>query len=167
MHDCLDCSVGTREQAELVAQLGCDAVSLEVPMRVDLKFGRSWGDASHSWEELTGDSAPIKPVPTATIIPIKPAIVVPPRPALVTPPKPTTVIPINPAAAPAETPPLSTPPPLDDTEIDLADLIDCPGAAQPHDPVPVPRRNKAEHADLPGSLSIASAAAPTAIMSTG
>ena len=57
MHDCLDCSVRTREQAELVAQLGCDAVSLEVPMRVDLKFGRSWGDASHSWEELTGDSA--------------------------------------------------------------------------------------------------------------
>ena len=28
MHDCLDCSVSTREQAELVAQLGCDAVSL-------------------------------------------------------------------------------------------------------------------------------------------
>ena len=48
MHDCLDCSVTTREQAELVARLGCDAVSLEVPMRVDLKFGRSWGDASHS-----------------------------------------------------------------------------------------------------------------------
>ena len=67
MHDCLDCSVSTREQAELVAQLGCDAVSLEVPMRVDLKFGRSWGDALHSWEELTGDSAPIKPVPTATV----------------------------------------------------------------------------------------------------
>ena len=91
MHDCLDCSVSTREQAELVARLGCEAVSLEVPMRVDLKFGRSWGDASHSWEELTGDSAPIKPAPTApstaptaptaTIIPIKPAIVVPPKPA--------------------------------------------------------------------------------------
>ena len=72
MHDCLDCSVSTREQAELVAQLGCDAVSLEVPMRVDLKFGRSWGDASHTWEELTGDSAPIKSVPTATVVPIKP-----------------------------------------------------------------------------------------------
>ena len=147
MHDCSGLFGGTREQAELVARLGCEAVSLEVPMRVDLKFGRSWGDALHSWEELTGDSAPIKPVPTATIngttpaptatiIPIKPAIVVPPRPALVTPPKPTTVIPINYAAAPAETPPLSTPPPLDDTEIDLADLIDCAGAAQPHDPVP-------------------------------
>ena len=22
-------------------------------MRVDLKFGRSWGDAKHTWEELT------------------------------------------------------------------------------------------------------------------
>ena len=95
MHDCLDCSVRTREQAELVAQLGCDAVSLEVPMRVDLKFGRSWGDASHSWEELTGDSAPIKPAPTATVVPIKtvptapfrrkPAIVVSPGPAIVIP----------------------------------------------------------------------------------
>ena len=32
----------------------CEAVKLEVPMRVDLKFGRSWGDAKHTWEELTG-----------------------------------------------------------------------------------------------------------------
>ena len=46
-----------------MAQLGCEAVSAEVPMRVDLKFGRSWGDASHSWEELTGDTAPIKSAP--------------------------------------------------------------------------------------------------------
>ena len=53
MHDCLDCSVSSREQAELVAQLGREAVKLEVPMRVDLKFGRSWGDAKHTWEELT------------------------------------------------------------------------------------------------------------------
>ena len=54
MHDALDCSVTSREQAELVAQLGREAVKLEVPMRVDLKFGRSWGDAKHTWEELTG-----------------------------------------------------------------------------------------------------------------
>jgi DNA polymerase-1 len=52
MHDFLDCSVRTREQAELVARLGEEAVSLEVPMKVELKFGRSWGDATHSWEEL-------------------------------------------------------------------------------------------------------------------
>jgi hypothetical protein len=52
MHDCLDCSVSSCEQAELVARLGEEAVTLDVPMRVDLKYGRSWGDASHSWEEL-------------------------------------------------------------------------------------------------------------------
>jgi DNA polymerase I-like protein with 3'-5' exonuclease and polymerase domains/RecA-family ATPase len=47
MHDALDCSVTTREQGELVARLACEAVKLEVPMRVDLKFGKSWGDATH------------------------------------------------------------------------------------------------------------------------
>jgi DNA polymerase I-like protein with 3'-5' exonuclease and polymerase domains len=52
MHDCLDCSVSSREQAELVARLGCEAVQLDVPMRVDLKFGRSWGDAVHTWDQL-------------------------------------------------------------------------------------------------------------------
>ena len=64
MHDALECSVATREQGELVARLGCEAVRLEVPMRVDLKFGRSWGDAKHTWEELTGiASAAPKPEP--------------------------------------------------------------------------------------------------------
>jgi DNA polymerase I-like protein with 3'-5' exonuclease and polymerase domains len=53
MHDALDCTVSSREQAELVARLGREAVALEVPMRVDLKFGRTWGDAKHAWEELT------------------------------------------------------------------------------------------------------------------
>jgi DNA polymerase I-like protein with 3'-5' exonuclease and polymerase domains len=53
MHDALECSVSSREQAELVARLGEQAVQLAIPMRVDLKFGRSWGDAKHTWEELT------------------------------------------------------------------------------------------------------------------
>ena len=57
MHDALDCSVSTREQGEMVARLGCEAVTLKVPMRVDLKFGRSWGDATHSWAELHGGPA--------------------------------------------------------------------------------------------------------------
>jgi DNA polymerase I-like protein with 3'-5' exonuclease and polymerase domains/RecA-family ATPase len=52
MHDCLDCSISSREQAELIARLGCDAVQLDVPMRIDLKYGWTWGDATHSWEEL-------------------------------------------------------------------------------------------------------------------
>ena len=139
MHDCLDCSVRTREQAELVAQLGCDAVSLEVPMRVDLKFGRSWGDASHTWEELTGDSAPIKSVPTATVVPIKAVSAVPPKPATVVSPGPAIVIPLPPrapaATAAAATSPPAPPPPIDatdiQTEIDLADLVDCPECPVP------------------------------------
>jgi DNA polymerase I-like protein with 3'-5' exonuclease and polymerase domains len=52
MHDCLDLSVASPEQAERVAQLGREAVALEVPVEVDLKFGRSWGDAIHTWDEL-------------------------------------------------------------------------------------------------------------------
>jgi DNA polymerase I-like protein with 3'-5' exonuclease and polymerase domains len=52
MHDALECSVSSPEQAEHVALLGCEAVELEVPIRVDLKYGRNWGDAKHTWEEL-------------------------------------------------------------------------------------------------------------------
>jgi DNA polymerase I-like protein with 3'-5' exonuclease and polymerase domains len=52
MHDSLDCSVSTPEQAERVAQLACEAVTLAVPIRVDLAFGRNWADAAHTWEEL-------------------------------------------------------------------------------------------------------------------
>jgi DNA polymerase I-like protein with 3'-5' exonuclease and polymerase domains len=51
MHDALDCSVSSPKQAELVAQLGREAVKLEVPMQVDLAYGRNWGDAKHTWEE--------------------------------------------------------------------------------------------------------------------
>jgi RecA-family ATPase len=52
MHDCLDLSVSSPEQAERVAQLGREAVTLEVPIQVDLKFGKTWGDAVHTWDEL-------------------------------------------------------------------------------------------------------------------
>ena len=64
MHDCLDCSVSSREQAELVARLGCEAVRLNVPMRVDLKHGRTWGDATHTWEELHRTADRPQPSPT-------------------------------------------------------------------------------------------------------
>src|SRR5262249_27304866 len=65
LHDSLDCSVSSREQGERVARLGCAAVKLKVPMRVDLKFGRSWGDATHTWEELAGIAPPraAEPIP--------------------------------------------------------------------------------------------------------
>ena len=52
MHDGLELSVTRREQGERVAQLACGAVKLEVPMRADIKFGRSWGDATHKWDAL-------------------------------------------------------------------------------------------------------------------
>jgi DNA polymerase I-like protein with 3'-5' exonuclease and polymerase domains len=61
MHDALECSVSTREQAEMVARLCVDAVKLKVPMKVDLKFGRNWGDARHSWDELHGRGEEISP----------------------------------------------------------------------------------------------------------
>jgi DNA polymerase I-like protein with 3'-5' exonuclease and polymerase domains len=51
MHDALDCSVTSREQGELVARLGCEAVQLKVPIVVDLKFGPTWGDAKYTWAE--------------------------------------------------------------------------------------------------------------------
>jgi CHC2 zinc finger/DNA polymerase family A/Toprim domain len=66
MHDCLDLSVSSPEQAERVAQLGCEAVKLEVPVRVDLKFGRNWGDAKHTWAELHHSKSPA-PKTTVTV----------------------------------------------------------------------------------------------------
>jgi hypothetical protein len=56
MHDALECSVTSEAQAERIACLGREAVSLEVPIQTDLKFGRNWGDAEHGWAELHGTS---------------------------------------------------------------------------------------------------------------
>jgi DNA polymerase I-like protein with 3'-5' exonuclease and polymerase domains len=60
MHDALECSVSSPEQAERVAQFGCEAVKLAVPMRVDLKYGRNWGDAKHTWAELQQSEPALK-----------------------------------------------------------------------------------------------------------
>jgi DNA polymerase I-like protein with 3'-5' exonuclease and polymerase domains len=60
MHDALECSVSSPEQAERVAQLGCEAVTLEVPIRLDLKYGRNWGDAKHTWAELQQNKSAVK-----------------------------------------------------------------------------------------------------------
>jgi hypothetical protein len=60
MHDSLDCSVSSPEQAELVARLGREAVKLEVPIEVDLKYGRNRGDATHSWDELQHHNGTVK-----------------------------------------------------------------------------------------------------------
>ena len=78
MHDALDCSVASREQAERVAQLGCEAVRLEVPMRVDPKFGRNWGDTKHTWQDLhhtvsiPAISAALSPSPTVGAVTLVP-----------------------------------------------------------------------------------------------
>ena len=52
MHDEIDVSVTSEEQALDVAACMRDAVSLRVPMKVDLRFGNSWGDAKHEWDEV-------------------------------------------------------------------------------------------------------------------
>ena len=88
IHDELLCNVTTREQGEMIARLGEEAIKLSVPMRVDLKFGRNWADATHSWEELTGETTPVKPASpkplnsTVTMTgPSEPAIAVSPEPS--------------------------------------------------------------------------------------
>jgi len=45
VHDELAVSVNNREEAEQAARIMCDAVQLEVPSRVDVEIGSSWGDA--------------------------------------------------------------------------------------------------------------------------
>jgi DNA polymerase I-like protein with 3'-5' exonuclease and polymerase domains len=78
MHDALDCSVTSREQGELVARLGYEAVALKVPIVVDLKFGRTWGDATHTWAELgSAQESPGTKI-NGTQLPIQTAIKLPP-----------------------------------------------------------------------------------------
>ena len=45
VHDELAVSVSTREEAEEAARIMCTAVELEVPSRVDVELGPSWGEA--------------------------------------------------------------------------------------------------------------------------
>jgi DNA polymerase I-like protein with 3'-5' exonuclease and polymerase domains len=68
MHDSLDCSVSSPEQAEIVARLCCEAVKLAVPMQCDLKYGRNWGDAAHTWAEvMNGSTTTAAPVSTIAV----------------------------------------------------------------------------------------------------
>ena len=54
MHDALEVSLTTLEQAERIRQLGREAVSLTIPMLIDAQFGPTWGNAKYSWDELNG-----------------------------------------------------------------------------------------------------------------
>src|SRR5262249_49949833 len=58
MHDSLDLSVSSPDMAEMVARLGEEVIKLEVPMQVDVKYGRTWGDAKHTWAELHVETGP-------------------------------------------------------------------------------------------------------------
>jgi DNA polymerase I-like protein with 3'-5' exonuclease and polymerase domains len=119
MHDSLDCSVTTREQAERVAQLGCDAVKLLVPMRVDLHFGRNWGDAKHAWEEL--GKTPASHLNYATVVPHETPRPLPDAPAKLN--GATVHIEVTPAETPIELAQESEKP---QAQIPLADLIGEP-----------------------------------------
>ena len=114
MHDALDCSVTEPKQGELMARLGCAAVTLEVPMQIDVKYGRNWGDATHSWAELHELPTPIEPV-----IAVEPSIEIP------------TEMPRDPP--PLETPTPTPPPRYNgfahdnfDSEISLRDVVGEP-----------------------------------------
>jgi DNA polymerase I-like protein with 3'-5' exonuclease and polymerase domains len=45
VHDEVALSVATKKEAEEAAQIMIDAVRLEVPSRVDVEIGPSWGEA--------------------------------------------------------------------------------------------------------------------------
>ena len=62
MHDSLDLSVASPDVAEMVARLGEEVIKLEVPMKVDVKYGRTWGDAKHTWAELHADAEQPTPI---------------------------------------------------------------------------------------------------------
>jgi DNA polymerase I-like protein with 3'-5' exonuclease and polymerase domains len=52
LHDELDISVNSPAVGERMAELMRDVLELEVPIKVGLQYGRSWGDAKHSWNEV-------------------------------------------------------------------------------------------------------------------
>jgi hypothetical protein len=40
-----------------VERLCCEVINLAVPMRCDLKYGRNWADATHTWDEVVNGAA--------------------------------------------------------------------------------------------------------------
>jgi DNA polymerase I-like protein with 3'-5' exonuclease and polymerase domains len=51
MHDELDFSFGSQDQARKAKSIMINVVKLRVPVRVDDEFGKRWGSAKKSWEE--------------------------------------------------------------------------------------------------------------------
>lgn len=52
MHDELCFSANSQKTGHTVTEVMLDAIKLEVPMKVDIEWGRTWGDAKHTWEDL-------------------------------------------------------------------------------------------------------------------
>jgi DNA polymerase I-like protein with 3'-5' exonuclease and polymerase domains len=131
MHDGLELSVTQREQGELVARLACEAVKLEVPMRADIKFGRSWGDATHTWEEVHGNAANAAPMPLAATVESEPTDAAVEREIAAAASEPEA--PAQPPLPPSDPPSGSKAPPISgvtqahfDSEILLKDIVDEP-----------------------------------------
>jgi DNA polymerase I-like protein with 3'-5' exonuclease and polymerase domains len=131
MHDGLELSVTQREQGELVARLACEAVKLEVPMRADIKFGRSWGDATHTWEEVHGNAANAAPMPLAAEVESEPTDAAVEQDLAVAASEP--VAPAQPPLPPSDPPNGSKAPLISgvayahfDREISLKDIVDEP-----------------------------------------
>jgi DNA polymerase I-like protein with 3'-5' exonuclease and polymerase domains len=51
MHDSLSLSVDSPRDAELVARALCEAMTFNVPMIADTKYGANWAAAKHDWKE--------------------------------------------------------------------------------------------------------------------
>jgi DNA polymerase I-like protein with 3'-5' exonuclease and polymerase domains len=49
LHDELDFSFSSEEQARCAIEIMRETVRLRVPMQVDAKFGKSWGAATEAW----------------------------------------------------------------------------------------------------------------------
>jgi DNA polymerase I-like protein with 3'-5' exonuclease and polymerase domains len=63
MHDGLEFSLPSPAPVERIAQLGCEVVSLKVPMKVDVAFGRNWADAAHAhWDDVPESVPVVEPV---------------------------------------------------------------------------------------------------------
>jgi DNA polymerase I-like protein with 3'-5' exonuclease and polymerase domains len=82
MHDGLELSVSSPDLAERIAQLGCEVAILPVPMRADVKYGRTWADAKHAWADVP---APEPPSTTPVSYQPPPAVSVTQRLSLITP----------------------------------------------------------------------------------
>jgi hypothetical protein len=60
MHDAVELNVAEPGIAERIAEIGAEVMpGLLVPMPMDVKYGRSWGDAVHkTWDEVPERAAP-------------------------------------------------------------------------------------------------------------